>query len=351
MRPIAVIFFLCSILIISKTGTTQNVSINVLTQNSGYVALGGSVFVEITISNTSTTTAVAQYKLRPQLSVPVSIAGIPVSGHILPSGWTIISNASGVIRVSNGTDQIPPNTARTVLIKITGNVIGGPETVSGNLLFSNGVAPGSASGPATPGDITADNSSSSTIQVFNPVPVTLASFSGYLADCKPVLKWTTVSESNSNRFEIERSEVENSNWKTIGMLPAMGNSNTETSYIFKDTENGLSGKHFIYRLRIIDNDGKYSYSTVLKLSITCIERIVSVKQNPVRDNIINLLVSGFEKNPSAELFDVTGKKLFTTTLQNGTNQVEAAKLPNGSYILTVSNNDGFKQSTRIVIAR
>ncbi len=143
----------------------QNVSINVLTQNSGLVNLNGAVFVEITIANTSTTTAVPNYKLRPQLSVPVSIVSIPATGHILPSGWTIISNAAGVIRVSNGTDQIPANTARTILIAIQGNTLGGPQTVSGNLLFSNGVAPGSASGPATSGDVTADNSSSSTVEV------------------------------------------------------------------------------------------------------------------------------------------------------------------------------------------
>ncbi len=155
--------------VMAMTSTAQNVSINVLTQNSGQVSLGGTVYVEITVANTSTTTSVPVYKLRPQLSVPVSIVSIPATGHVLPSGWSIISNASGVIRVSNGTDQIPPNTARTILIAVKGETLGGPLTVSGNLLFSNGVAPGSASGPATPGDVTADNSSSSTVEVI-PAP-------------------------------------------------------------------------------------------------------------------------------------------------------------------------------------
>ncbi|MBP9098177.1 MAG: hypothetical protein KBF74_05130, partial [Ferruginibacter sp.] len=158
-----ILFFALAFAFISAGA--QNVSINVLTQNSGQVNIGGTVFVQITIANTSTVTSVPNYKLRPQLSVPVSIVSIPATGHILPAGWSIISNASGVIRVSNGTDQIPPSTSRDIFIAIQGNTLGGPQTVSGNLLFSNGVAPGSASGPATSGDQPGDNSSSSTVEV------------------------------------------------------------------------------------------------------------------------------------------------------------------------------------------
>ena len=162
--PVSILLLVLS-LFYSTFTAAQNVSINVLTLNSGYVNIGGTVFVQITIANTSTITSVPSYKLRPQLSVPVSIVSIPATGHVLPAGWSIITNASGVIRVSNGTDQIPPSTSRDIFIAIQGNTLGGPQTVSGNLLFSNGVAPGSASGPATSGDQPGDNSSSSTVEV------------------------------------------------------------------------------------------------------------------------------------------------------------------------------------------
>ena len=142
----------------------QNVSLNVLTQNSGQVNLGGTVFVEITLANTSSTVSVPVNKVRPQISVPTSIVSIPASGHQLPAGWSIISNAGGVIRLCNGSDAIPPNTARTALIAVQGNVLGGPLTVSGNTTFANGTVC-TTSGGATSGDATGDNTSTSTIEV------------------------------------------------------------------------------------------------------------------------------------------------------------------------------------------
>jgi hypothetical protein len=143
----------------------QNVSINILTQNSGQVSVGGTVAVEVTICNTDAALNVPNYKLRPRISVPSAIVSIPASGHTLPSGWTITANTGSQITLSNGTDQVPAGACRTILILMQGNTIGGPSTVNGNLLFSNGVAPGTATGTATAGDASSDNTSTSTVQV------------------------------------------------------------------------------------------------------------------------------------------------------------------------------------------
>ena len=152
-------------LFIYNYASSQNILINVLTKNAGILRLGETGLVEISINNTSSTTAVPVYKIRPQISFPVSLVNISDTGHILPKGWSIISNSEGVIRLSNGTDQIQPHDSRTLLIAFTGINKGGPLTISGNVLFSNGVFPGSASGPATTGDNAADNSSATTCEV------------------------------------------------------------------------------------------------------------------------------------------------------------------------------------------
>jgi hypothetical protein len=148
------------------TGTRgQNVSINILTQNSGEVNVGGTVPLEVTICNTDASVSVPVYKLRPRISVPSALVSIPATGHTLPPGWTITANTGSQITLSNGTDVIPAGACRTILILMQGNTVGGPSTVNGNLLFSNGVAPGTANGTATAGDNSADNSSTSTVQV------------------------------------------------------------------------------------------------------------------------------------------------------------------------------------------
>ena len=144
---------------------SQNVMINVVTQNSGIVKKDEIIFFEIALNNTSPTKTITAYKLRPQISFPTTIVDIPLDGHVLPKGWAITSNRNGVIILTNGTDIIPENERRTILIAVKGKAIGGPSTILGNLTFSNGDAPGSVVGIALAGDNVADNASTSSINV------------------------------------------------------------------------------------------------------------------------------------------------------------------------------------------
>jgi hypothetical protein len=143
----------------------QNVSINLLTHEAGIVGRNGLLVLEITINNSSATDTVAAFKLRPQVSIPSKLVAVADTGHVMPAGWSIVYNMDGVVRFSNGSDRIAPFEARTILLLLRGVNPGGPATISGNLLFSNGIAPGNASGTATPGDNPADNSSTTTCEV------------------------------------------------------------------------------------------------------------------------------------------------------------------------------------------
>lgn len=145
---------------------SQNVMINVLTQNAGIVKKGELIFFEVTITNTSPIKSLTMYKVRPQIIFPTTLVSIPDTGHVLPKGWAITSIKNGVVMLSNGTDIIAENGSRTILIAFTGKSIGGPNTIIGNIFFSNGITPGTQSGPPTKEDNIADNFSSSVIKVF-----------------------------------------------------------------------------------------------------------------------------------------------------------------------------------------
>jgi hypothetical protein len=159
------LIFILLITFTSKNIFAQNVTLNVVTQSAGVVKKGELIYFEVYVNNTSATKVVPKYKLRPQISFPTSLVSVQQTGHELPKGWTIISNAKGVVTLSNGTDNIDPNTSRRILISIKGNGLGGPSTISGNLLFSNGFEPGSVPGISTVGDNLADNISTSTVMV------------------------------------------------------------------------------------------------------------------------------------------------------------------------------------------
>lgn len=165
MKVFKLLFLVFTSFLITENAASQDVLLNIITQNSGMVNKKETIFLEITVCNTNAITTVPVYKLRPQISFPSDLVSIPDTGHILPPGWTITYNNGSVVRLSNGIDEMLPTTCRTILIALKGKAIGGPSTISGNLTFSNGIAPGSVPGAATPGDNAADNNSTSTIIV------------------------------------------------------------------------------------------------------------------------------------------------------------------------------------------
>ena len=143
---------------------SQNAMINILTRNAGVVKKGKTIFLEITINNTTLRDYIGIYKIRTQISVPSEIVSIDTVGHVLPTGWKIISNNGSTINLSNGMDMMAASDARTLLIAIRGKKAGGPSTISAQLTFSNGYPPGTEPG-SLQGDNPADNSSTSTIRV------------------------------------------------------------------------------------------------------------------------------------------------------------------------------------------
>jgi Secretion system C-terminal sorting domain len=158
------VLFACSYLVTSASAQA-NAYINILTLNSGQVALGSTVDIQVEVGNNGTANITAS-KVKTAITVPTSLVSILPNAQQtgLPAGWTILSNtAGGVITLCNGTDVIAPSTSRIFLIKVQGNTLGGPSTIVGQLSFSGGIncaSPGSLTG-----DNPADNSSTSSIQV------------------------------------------------------------------------------------------------------------------------------------------------------------------------------------------
>lgn len=160
---------LCAFLlfILPVVSFSQNVMINVLTQNNGVVKKNEKIFVEVTINNTSPTQTVPQYKIKAQISFPSELVEIADTGHFLPKNWVILSNKKGNIILSNSTDLLPELSSRNILIAVKGINVGGPSSIRANLQFSNGVALGNESGTPTANDLNGDNNASTSIKVEN----------------------------------------------------------------------------------------------------------------------------------------------------------------------------------------
>lgn len=141
-----------------------NPFINVLPSNSGLVTTGGTIDIIVTIGNTGPVSTIPKAKLRPIIQVPPSVTFLPNAQQTgLPSGWTILTNTGSQLRVCNSTDSIPVATSRIITLKVQGVTVTGPQTFSGNINFGNGTT--CAAGTSVAGDLTTDNSATSTIEV------------------------------------------------------------------------------------------------------------------------------------------------------------------------------------------
>jgi hypothetical protein len=98
------------------------------------------------------------------------------------------------------------------------------------------------------------------------LPLQLLDFTAKKKLNKDVLvEWKTAAEFNVNRFEIEVAKG-NIAWQQnqfikAGTVYSNGNSTGQKVYQFTDIENNKSGVRY-YRLKIIDNDGSFTYSAI-----------------------------------------------------------------------------------------
>jgi hypothetical protein len=108
-----------------------------------------------------------------------------------------------------------------------------------------------------------------------PLPVELTSFIGSVEGPSIVLKWKTATEVSSSTFEIERRT--RNDWKKIGELQASGTSNVSHEYIFIDTLTNIYSRTIRYRLKNIDVDGSYEYSS--EIEVVAIPQSYTLAQN------------------------------------------------------------------------
>ena len=331
----------------TKLFAQANPFISVLPSNSGIVALGATNDLLITVGNTGTA-SIPVSKLRPIVTVPASVTFLANGLQTgLPAGWTILSNTGAQLRLCNSGDVIPGTSSREIILKVEGVTIAPPTTFSGQINFGNGST--CAAGPTVSGNNTADDFATSTIEVItNPLPLTLIGFSANLLNCQPTLNWITENEINSSRFEIERATQNTSNWVTVGTAAAQGNSTTKFKYNFSDNIVQASSQKVFYRLKMIDRDGRYSYSSILPVYLNCKTVQMNVFPNPVQKGNLYVSITG-SNNIEASLISISGQVVSKMSLKNGTNVLDVSNISNGMYILNANFENGTSKKIKVLV--
>ena len=106
------------------------------------------------------------------------------------------------------------------------------------------------------------------------VPVELTSFTANMNNGNVNLNWLTATEINNRGFEIEK--YTDNKWQKIGFVAGHGTTTNSQNYQF--TDNGVNG-NVLYRLKQIDFDGTFKYSSEVSVSTVESPKGYSLGQN------------------------------------------------------------------------
>ncbi len=178
------------------------------------------------------------------------------------------------------------------------------------------------------------------------LPVTLTYFKAAKEGGIANLAWGTTEEVNNKGFEIQRSSNAR-DWMAVGFVANQtegGNSKGALSYDFKDAS-PLAGTNY-YRLKQIDFDGKFMYSSVAALQFDGAKGTLSVYPNPAVDGrlTLNLPQAGTYK---LSIFDVSGIQVMNGS--QSSNTVDIRSLRSGVYVLRVVYENGQVHSKTFVV--
>ncbi|HNQ68179.1 MAG TPA: T9SS type A sorting domain-containing protein [Bacteroidales bacterium] len=192
-------------------------------------------------------------------------------------------------------------------------------------------------------------------------PVGLLKFNGNFN--KPdlvMLHWTTASETNNDYFTIERSyesptDINNINWNTVVTVKGAGTSNHQISYSY--TDNPIlnnSDATIYYRLKQTDFDGTFKYCSVIAVQIIHNDEnnSINVYPNPFDGKYLNIYSDLKLENPEIEIYNLDGKKIYNSSLQNP-DEIENIyfnkELNPGLYILKIYSNNIIVKEIKVII--
>lgn len=223
---------------------------------------------------------------------------------------------------------------------------GGSGTVtSDNRAYYSGSSPACAA--ATPSNISCGNYFS--LHIFangipdqtvnctfansiNVLPVTFLDLTATtLSNGYAKLIWSTASETNNSYFTVEKS-FDSKNWTAIGKVTGAGTSTQINNYTFEDNSSSFSTAY--YRIKQIDIDGNFSYSSIATTNFSTNNKM-GIYPNPNAGNTININGLRSTIGWQLKLMNVASQTVYATTLLS--NQLQLPQIPAGVYFIQLFN--------------
>jgi 1,4-alpha-glucan branching enzyme len=168
------------------------------------------------------------------------------------------------------------------------------------------------------------------------LPVTLLNFSGKTNGNNNILGWEVANEQNLSHYELERS-TDGQFFSFQASITATGSRNY--SFIDNDINKSL---FYFYRLKKVDIDGRFSYSSTIRLNGMVKSISITATPNPFTETIKVNIATPLKEAVTIVITDLSGRQLYRLVLQlqpgvNVVDMPETQKLAAGSYLLTMQS--------------
>ncbi|MBK7499522.1 MAG: T9SS type A sorting domain-containing protein [Ignavibacteriales bacterium] len=184
--------------------------------------------------------------------------------------------------------------------------------------------------------------------VTNEVPVELLSFNAEMVDGNVVLNWSTATETNNSGFSVERAvrsqQSPISNWENTGFVSGKGTTTEKTFYSYSD-KNEKPGT-YLYRLKQIDFDGTFSYSSEVEIEVTGPKDFALYQNypNPFNPSTTIKFALPVKTNLSLSVYNTLGEKvaeIFNGELEEGYHEMmfNASGLSSGIYFYKIESEN------------
>ncbi|SDF50810.1 Glucose/arabinose dehydrogenase, beta-propeller fold [Dyadobacter soli] len=173
----------------------------------------------------------------------------------------------------------------------------------------------------------------------DPLPVKLLSFKLIQTGSRFLLEWRTAQESKFSHFDLERSPDDHT-FETIGRV---GGEGLGSSYTFTDGEPLRNTSY--YRLKMIDEDGTFRYSSVVSGTLGTRGQPFAFP-NPGGSQIT---IGGLAKGDEVRVYSISGLIVESRDITlDGDWKLNMEGKPKGIYTVFIDNTaSGFSQKLKI----
>ena len=243
--------------------------------------------------------AATKYIVTSSSSSPAAGSNVTITAQLSDANNNPVRTASNIVTWSksdvNGTFATATSTTNGSGIA---SVVFTTHTVAGTSTTVTGTDAGTLTG------------TSSAITTTASLPVELTSFTANSKGRNVELAWKTATEVNSSKFEVERNNGKE--WTKVSSVDASGTSNAPKEYSYVDKLKSAAIGSISYRLKMIDNDGKFEYSKIADVKI--VPRVYALEQNypnPFNPETKIQYSLPVDAKVTLKVYDIVGREIAT----------------------------------------